>query len=412
MTAPVANQPPTFVEFGNTPTPWLPDQPFWTQNAGALGEIQALCVEDYPHMAAAMDFDPTGMPTKEQRVEIWKFWYGRQHGKQDASRENGKVDITQEREGAYRRALGKIAIGNQPFMEAIPVNPDVQYDQALLNCGTQEENVTRLETADKENIKEIVALTGVRLRGPSTFPEVKSERTVESLFAVTGERTGTDMNELAAKSPFLQKELARPGGECAWNGPLPTEYHMLRLAVEAKFHDQIDWERYRETVTVQAPIGSNEETSYLDKYTEDGEVKETMITVPPREEGAVTYHLKDGRKVHVVNGAAVARPNSAPRANSESIANDAIHYVPIPENANVVAVCAVPHFRAAAQTILAYETKLPGRIARADIATSEMGPNTHLVAALGELIMMFKLDARLRALRRGQNPDAPELLDI
>lgn len=404
MTTPIANQQPTFTEFANTPTSWLPDQTFWQQNAGSVREVASLAAADYPEQAATMDFNPTVLPSKEQRVAIWKFWMGRQHGKQGGE---DKVDIKWERRAAYVSALGEVAVGEQSIMEPVPVNPDIAYDQALLNCGTPEENVTRLETADKPNIKEIVALTGQRKRG--MWPNVVSEQSLEGVIQATGKKTGADMDALLMISPFAQAEMARTGSEEGWDGPFASEYEMFRLAVEAKFHHLIDWQNYDRTVTVQAPVGPNEEANYMDG--------DRLITMPPRREGAVTYHLTDGRKVHVVNGAAVARPGAAPRANSTSIAQEAMNYVPLPEKANVVAISAVPHFRAAMDTIITYldegrKGATEGSIARADIATSKMGPNTHLVAALGELMATMKADLRLRAVLRGENPNSDHLNDI
>jgi len=262
--------------------------------------------------------------------------------------------------------------------------------------------VERLKLANKPNVKEIVMLTGQRKRG--MWSHIESEKSAEAVLNAIATKTGKDIDAVWAASPFLQEQLMRPGADGEWTGPLPTEYEIVRTAVEAEFFDLIDWGNYEETVVTQPPVGANEETHYMDG--------DRLVTVPPREEGAVTYHLTDGRKVHVVNGAAVARPNAAPRANSTSIAEEAMHYVPVPDKANVVAITAVPHFRGGMDTIIAYLKNNPGRIARADIAASKLGPNTDLVAALGELMATMKADARLRALLRGGNPDSAELLDI
>jgi hypothetical protein len=402
MTVPVANQAPTFEKFANTPTPWMPDQTFWQQNAGTVQEVAQLITADHPAHAATVDFDPTGTPPKEQRVALFRFLMGAQHGKQAV--ESGKVDIEDARLAVYAGTLGKLAIGEQSIMEPIPVNPNVEYDQALLNCGTPEENIARLEMADKPNIKNIVALTGQRKRG--MWPHIKSEKTLEGVFRATAEHTGAEMSDLAMVSPFVRSQLALTGDEAGWDGPFASEYEMFRLGVEAKFAHLIDWENYDTTVTVQAPVGPNEETHYM--------VGDRLITMPPREEGAVTYRLTDGRKVHVVNGAAIARPGAEPRANSTSIAQEAMNYVPVPENANVVAISAVPHFRAAMDTVITYLNEIrtgraEGSIARADIATSKMGPNTHMVAALGELIATEKAARRLQTVLAGQDPNSAEL---
>jgi len=401
MTTPIIDRPPTFTEFANSPAPWLPDQPLWEQNAGSVGAVSALVAQDYPHVAEVVTFDPTVMPPKEQRVALWKLWMGRQHGRQDGE-DGGKVEIRPERREAYMAALGGIAIGEKPLMKPIDVDPNVEYHQALANCGTPEEDVERLKLANKPNVKEIVMLTGQRKRG--MWSHIESEKSAEAVLNAIATKTGKDIDAVWAASPFLQEQLMRPGADGEWTGPLPTEYEIVRTAVEAEFFDLIDWGNYEETVVTQPPVGANEETHYMDG--------DRLVTVPPREEGAVTYHLTDGRKVHVVNGAAVARPNAAPRANSTSIAEEAMHYVPVPDKANVVAITAVPHFRGGMDTIIAYLKNNPGRIARADIAASKLGPNTDLVAALGELMATMKADARLRALLRGGNPDSAELLDI
>ncbi|HSX16785.1 MAG TPA: hypothetical protein VLH86_01650 [Patescibacteria group bacterium] len=394
----------TYGEFIDTPCPWVPDQPFWEQNAGAVQDVMALVAEDYPQAAATVDFDPTVLPPDEQRAALWKLLMGRQHGNQEQS--DGKVDISAERAPAYLEALGRIAVGPYSVMEAVPVNPDVEYDQALMNGGTPLENILRLKEAfgigrGGNNVREAVALTGQRMRG--MWENIPGERSVEDLFETIGTALGIDMDALAARSPWIQAELTRNGED--WAAPFGTEYHIYRLVVEACMADYIDWDNYDETVHVQAPVGLNEEMQYLDG--------DKVVTVPPREDGAVTYELTDGRKCHVVNGAATARPNGAPRATSTSIAEEAMSYVAIPEDAALVAVSGAPHIRAAVDTAITYLDRAGGAIRRMDVAAGPWEPRiTHLVACLGELMAGMKADYRLREVLRGGNPNKPELMSI
>ena len=389
----------TYTEFAHTAVPWLPDQPFTEQNAAAIGDVMTLIVEDNPQVAWVPNLDPETVPPGEQRKALWVQLMGRQHGTQEDS--DGKVAIPPEREGVYRAALGRIALGPHPVMETIPVSPAVNYNQALLNGGTPLENINLLRAGFQPNVQEVVALTGQRVR--DMWLNVIGEGSVEDLFATIGTETGVGMEALAARSPFIQAELARTGE--GWEAPFATEYHMYRLTVEAYLSNYIDWERYDETVHVQPPIGLNEEMTYLDR--------DKLVTVPPREEGAVTYHLKDGRKCHVVNGPAVARPNGAPRATSASIAEEAVHYVPVPTGASVVGVAGGLHLRAAVDTIITYFDHAGDGIARADVATAPwVRRSTHIVAAVGELMAMTKADLRLREVLRGGNPNKPELTAI
>jgi hypothetical protein len=90
--------------------------------------------------------------------------------------------------------------------------------------------------------------------------------------------------------------------------------------------------------------------------------------------------------------------------------------VPSPDGARLVAVSAAPHLRAAMDTIITYldeARRASVRIERADVAA---GPHetriTHLVAALGEIMATMKADFRLRAVLRGEDPNAKELLAI
>jgi hypothetical protein len=393
----------TYTEFAATPTPWLPDQTFWQQNAFEIQAVMGLVAADFPNQAETVRFDPTVLPPEEQRLALWRLLLGRQHGNMEKSA--GKVEVSTERRPAYVRALGEIAIGPHSLMEETPIDPTVEYDQALLNSGIPEQNVARLETADKPNIKEIVALTGQRKRG--MWPNVESEQSVEKVLIALENETDVDMAWLRANSPFFKAQLERLDEGIGWDSPFPSEYDMFRASVEAYFFHLIDWDNYDQTVKVQAPIGPNEAVDYMD----DG----WPVTMPPREEGAVTYHLTDGRKVHVVNGAATSRPYGAPRANSTSIAREAMYYVPVPEKAKVVAICAAPHLRAGMDTITAYidGTKnrgFKGSIARADVAMGEFDTrSTDITAALGELMATEKGMRRLQALHRGQDPYGPEL---
>jgi hypothetical protein len=392
----------TYEQHAAGPCPWLPDQTFGKQNAPAIRDVMAEVATDYSHVAATVDFDPTVLPPDEQRAALWKLLMGRQHGLQEQS--DGKVTIADERLAVYHRKLGAIAIGPHPMLGEAPVDPNEHYDQGLLTGGTPIENVARLRSSTGENIAEVVALTGQRVRG--MWADIPGEGSVEDLMRVTGEETGADMADVTARSPFVQAELQRTGE--AWEAPFGTEYHMYRLAVEAMYADQIDWDHYHETVIVQQPVGPNEEMQYYDG--------DRMVTVLPREEGAVTYSLKNGRKIHLVNGAAAPRPYGMPRATSSSIAQEAMNYVPIPDGARLVAVSAAPHLRAAMDTIITYldeARRASVRIERADVAA---GPHetriTHLVAALGEIMATMKADFRLRAVLRGEDPNAKELLAI
>ncbi len=394
----------TYTEFANTPCPWVADQTFWQQNADAIGGVMALVAEDYPHVAETVDFDPTVMPPDEQRKELWRLLMGRQHGNQEKS--DGKVVVSPEREQVYMSALGRIAMGPHSITESVPVDPTVRYDQALLNGGTPLENINRIVEAfglenGGTNVKEVVALTGQRMRG--MWENIPGEASVEDLFTTIGARLGVDMAALAERSPWIQAELARTGE--GWSAPFGTEYHIYRLVVEAALADRIDWKNYEATVRTQAPVGINEEMQYLDG--------DKVVTVPPRDEGAVTYELTDGRRVHVVNGAAAPRPHGAPRATSTSIAQEAMSYVPIPQDASLVAVSGAPHLRAGMDTAITYLDQAPGSIRRIDVATGPWEPRiTNIVAALGELMATMKADLRLRAVLQGKDPNSPELLAI
>jgi hypothetical protein len=394
----------TYEEYATGPCPWLPDQTFGEQNADAISDILEEVATDYPHTAATVDFDPAAFPQlpKEQRQDVWRLLMGRQHGVQDKS--DGKVEVTPNREATYRRALGHIAIGPHSMMEEVAADPRKEYHMALLTAGTPYENHARLRSAKASDAKEVVALTGQRMRG--MWPNIPGEGSVADLFVVTSQEAGMDATELKYYSPFVQAELEKSGRD--WQAPFGTEYHLYRLAAEAEYAAQIDWKNYDETVIVQPLAGVNQEMRYYDG--------DQLVVVPPREEGAVTYHLMNGKQIHIVNGAALPRPHGAPRATSTSIAQEAMQYVPIPDDARLVAIAAAPHLRAAMDTAITYldVARTTGqRIERMDVAASPWElRTTNIVAALGELVATTKADARLRAVLAGNDPNSSELMDI
>jgi hypothetical protein len=392
---------PTYENFADTPCPWVPDQLFWEQNAGAVRGTLDLIAEDFPHVAATVDFDPTTLPPDEQRAALWKLLMGRQHGVQEKS--GGKVDIAPSREAAYREQLNRLRYGPHSIMGPTALDATVEYDLVGLTGGTPIENAHHLAAASGENVRNIVALTGQRLRG--VWKNLPGERSVAELFKAVGAATETDMDELARRSPWIRAERERRGE--GWQAPFATEHEIFRLVGEASMKTLIDWPKYADTVQIFEPTGSNNEMHYTDEG--------RTVVVPPREDGMVTYELVDGRKLHIVNGAATARAGM-PRATSSSNAEEALSYrnLTIPERATMAAVAQAPHLRAAIDTAIAILNGLgPGRLKRFDVAASPWEPTvTHLVAALGEIMATMKADRRLRAVLQGNSPDTAELLAL
>lgn len=328
---------------------------------------------------------------------------GRQHGIQEIS--DGKVVISTEREPDYRATLGNLRYGPHPIMDAAAVDGGTWYHQAALISGTPTEDYAHLmavlDTGSRgENVDEIVALTGQRQRGIWGLP---GEGSVSDLMNTVGMLTGTDMDSLSARSPWIRRENQRNGEN--WSAPFATEWEMFRLVGEASLVHLIDWDDYDGSVLTTEPIGTNEPINYTDQ--------DQTVTVPPREHGMVTYNLINGQSFHVVNGAAVARPQGMPRATSASIAKEAMTYLQVPKDGRVVAVANAPHLRAAVDTAITYMDEGTGSFERFDVAASEWVPEvTNIVAVLGEIMATMKADFRLRAVLRGKDPNSQELLAI
>lgn len=360
--------------------------------------------QDFPSAAETVNFDPLTMPPDAQRRDLWKLLMGRQHGNQEQS--DGKVVIPEDRKAIYTAHLDRIRYGRHSFMGAVPLDTEVAYDAAGLGSGTPLEDINRLRAVfgtevRGENVANTITLTGQRLRGIWPVP---GEGSVDELLNVAGQGTGTDIDELTGRSPWIQAELRRTGED--WTAPFPTEWEICRFVGEAVLYQQIDWKNYDDVVETTPPIGPNEAVTYEDKG--------VAVTMPPREHGMVTYHLKNGQRWHVVNGAAVPRAHGMPRATCTSIAEEAALYLPPLRGASMVAVSGAPHLRGAVDTAIAYMDKLGAdHFARFDVAG---GPWVHevtdLVAALGEIMATMKADLRLRAVLSGQNPNTPALAAI
>lgn len=394
----------TYENFADTPCPWVADDLFWQQNDTEVREVMDLVAQDFPHVADIVDFDPNILPDSEQRAALWKLLMGRQHGLQEQS--DGKVVISPEHEVAYRGSFDRLRYGDYSLMAATVLDHTVAYEHVGLIGGSPIENVHHLEAVTQnpvhgENVSNIVALTGQRLRGIWNLP---GEHSVSDLFEAVGVATGTDMDELSVRSPWIRAELRRQGTD--WEAPFATEHEIFRLVGEASMVKLIDWRNYIDTVQTIDPHGPNADMRYSDG--------DKVVIVPPRQQGLVTYELIDGRKLHIVNGAATPRAQGMPRATSTSIAEEALSYLIIPEGVNIAAVAQAPHLRASMDTAIAYLNTLgPEYVRRFDVAAASWEPTiTHITAMLGEIMATMKADYRLRAVLLGDDPNAPDLLAI
>lgn len=392
----------SYAEFAQSPCPWVADQTFWEQNAAAVAGVMELVAQDSPQVADVVRFNPLAPLSDERRRALWKLLMGGQHGRLETDPD--KFDIPPEHESGYARHLDVIHHGPHPLTRPVPLRTDIEYHQAELLAGRAAEDYAHLQIVfgaenGGENVREIIGQTGQRLRG--IWGDLAESSPDELLIAV-GKLTGTDMDELMARSPFVQAELRRRGEE--WLAPFGTEYHIFRLVGEAAAYDLIDWTNYADAVEIAPPLGPNNELP----YTHNGRAS----VVPSREEGMATYHLNDGRKLHVVNAPAISRPQKGvPRETSESAAVETLRHVDVPDDARLVAITKAPYFRAGMDIALVYLALRRGKIARFDIAAGAWDhASTAQITALGELMAGRKADYRLRTALRGGDPFDPDLV--
>jgi hypothetical protein len=407
------NEPMTEVsyeQFANTPMPWLPDQPFWQANAGAISAVRDQIVQDYPHTAEILDFDPAAaeLPSDEQRREMWATFMGKQHGGQQD--EGGKKVLIPYGAQPYMDLLRPIQWGPYPLTERTPIDTEHDYNRVLTSAGSAIGHAVIAEEMAPngqllENLGGAVWLSGQRPRG--SFHNVPGENvSPKELIDLIGGLTGTDMDELVERFPRLQDQLRKTGE--GWYAPFGNESDIVELNMLAHFGHVIGKGAEVELTPV---YGANEPVVYRSP-----EGKE--LVMPRREYGMLTYTLNDGRKMSIVNGPAVSRGNGDPRATSTSIAEDAPHYVPFAEGDHDVMLGCAPHIRAVGDTAISFlntarhgEMPLHGRIDAAATAWP-VALTKFATAALGEVMATMKADARARAVLTGKNPNSPQLMNI
>lgn len=301
-------------------------------------------------------------------------------------------------EPLYIAHLRKMRYGKIAFIAA-HTSSDEAYNKGFVPCGTPKENIARTLAATNGqplsgNVDELVVLSGQRLRW-----DIPGERSVAELYATIGSASGADIDTLRELSPFIHSEEQRPTDD-PWTQPFATETAIARLAMEALFKDAIDWKNYPVSTTIDPQ--ANEQ--YYD--TIDGKK-----IVPARTEAMYTYHLKDGRRVHVMNGTAQPRPQGTPRPTADSQTREAVELLPMKNNEKIIVASSAPHVRVALDAIIRIIHLRKGKIGRADIATARW-LDTALIGALGEIPATHKADMRLRAALKGKNPDSPELVSL
>ena len=374
--------------------PWLPEESFWQQNHEVLHDLFKTVAHDNPDSGADILLrEPETEPSAEAMDWMWHHFMGKQHGTMEGA--DGKIPLARSNEYRYWPDFSRLHYGDHHLTIPSKLDTEQEYTKAFILSGTQGENIERLLTIvdydpANENAREIIMMSGQRLRGW----QAPGETSVDELLAVTAQESSADIEDLIEKSPFVKKELAKRGSD--WEAPFATEYTMCRLAVEVVFQKFIDWEEYPVDITEDA----------LSTPLVYGQADER--SVPARTESMATYHLKDGRKVHVINGKAILRNGDGlPRPTSDTQTREAVELL-LPEDSRekIVIASSVPHVRAALDALTRILDMRGGNVEHADIVTGRWLPWKELLAGFGEIPATHKADQRLRAVLNKQDPDS------
>lgn len=380
--------------------PWLPEKNFWEDNLASINDIFELIAHHYPDIAVPKITDSESThPSAETREWMWTRLMGHQHGSQLGF--GNKVPMTRADEHIFRPKVAELHFG--PYNFVLPArNQGDAYDKAFILGGTPPENTNRLtsvlgESPLEGNVNEVVILAGQRQRW-----DTAGEATIPEIYAAISRYSGADFDKLRQLSPFIREEEDRKDDpKDKWNRPYSTEWELARLTVEAVFRDAIDWNEY--------PVDTSYDTDANPlAYQFEGSTKYT----PAREVALVTYHLKDGRKVHVLNGKAVLRKQGEgafPKPTSDSTTREAIKYVGIKDGESIVIGTSVPHVRAGLDALIRILDLRKNAIKNAHIVSGPWEKEKELLAALGEVPATYKADQRLRAVLNDTNPDSSVL---
>lgn len=339
-------------------TPWLHEETFWEQNQAAFRDLFSTVARQNPSSGVEVLLEQETQPDRDAMSWMWQHFMGRQHGTMEGA--DGKISLRREQEYEYWPDFNRVRYGDHYFAVPSALDTSREYTKAFVLSGTQQENVDRLLTTiahdtNTENVREIIMMSGQRLRGW----DAPGEKSPEELLCVTAQETGCDIEALRSTSPFVRAELKKQGP--GWDAPFATEYTMCRLAVEAVFEKHINWKEYPLEIT-------------LDHDSEPlrfGENENDVI--PARNEALATYTLNDGRKIHVVNGKAIQRsPGAIPRPTSDSQTREAVDLL-IPHNSReeIVIASSIPHGRAAVDALIRMLAMRNDAIRRADLVTSK-----------------------------------------
>lgn len=382
----------------------LPEKTFAEDNNPAISALLAQIRKDFPEAGAntvLADKHNTGFSSEDMEW-MWTHFMGRQHGTSEGS--DGKLPLTSAYDGTYTPLISKLRYGTHGFTEAQPADPATHYTHSLILGGFPQEMASRLHAGlgnnpHNRNVDQVTLLVGQRLR----WSQALGERSISDIYHMISHYTGTDMNTLREKSPWMREEERKvPDKRDHWSGPYATEFEIGRLCAEAYFRDLIDWKNY--DVDTVEDSNAAEQT-----YAVNG----VRNVVPARKEALVTYELKNGTKAHILNAAAVPRARGVPRPTSDSQARELIDLgligVHHPETLNVAV--SPPHIRAGIDIFIRLlNARLD--IVKAAIVSHKWLTDKEVITALGEIPATHKADLRLRALLSGQDPDSQELMAL
>lgn len=376
--------------------PWLPDTPFADQNRTAINAIIDQVAQDFPASGAnSLQAVEDGAIPPATMEWMWDKFMGVQHGSTEGWVD--KIPLTRDLEPPYRPLVDQLRYGDFSFTQPSPPPAGEHFDATLVLGGMPHENTSRLLAAvdnkpSEANTDQIVMLAGQRLRW-----DTPTERSIHNIYqAIEATYPGADINMLRRFSRWLRAQEERQGSS-EWTDPFATEYEMGRLCVEAVFMKDIDWKADPQpTIDLAA-----EPQLHLHK--------QKSLVIPPRHEVAVTYDLKDGRQVHVLNAKAVPRSAGVPRPTSDSQTREALELLNLEDNSSVLVSTGLPHVRAGLDVVTRLVDDGGPSIGKASITTSPWLPDKELVTALGEIPATHKADLRLRAALGGLDPDSEEL---
>lgn len=368
-----------------TVAPWVPPDSFVKANEWPLSDIYAYIRQQFPQTRQDLDFnvrdgfpeDPEQLAAIAAHFDTTPTETGELRAEAIRPRDDHRAQLS--------RMITKLRYGPHHLNRHTPHDHFGQYDQARLEAGTAAETTSRLRALSKYT-NEIVIFAGQQLRDDSA---PRGQSFIANLKNIVLRHTGTAKSSLS-NSPWLSQELDKgEANDNPWEQGLATCTDVSRLVVESLFYGLINWDDYEAVVKHDVGQASGDEPL---PCVIDGET----YAVPPRPYELVSYTLRDGRMVRVVNGRDIGQ--SAGRCLDAN--GIAARHFRAPQDARIVIARNLPHFSAGldavAETLL--DPAAGPALGRVDLAIGRAATNHQFgnVPVLRDLPNIAAADKRLR----------------